>query len=395
MTEIGSRASDIASACGVIGQADDTLTSAETGRLLGVTRQTLGVFKKTGVITPSSVAMGRRGDRYLRSDVEALTAQRAQLAAKALGDHEPKRCWRCDRPLSGRQHRYCSNRCRDARQRPDHRPKTARGKFICEEWEKSDKSLRKFAKSIGLSHHTVRNLIADKPARKTTLVQLQSIFGDRLPAGEVVNDQWSAHAKSLLSGADPIWKRVHTPEGRAKRAATRRGLPIPEAVKAKARATRSTSPVWHQHMARSREVMSSARMRALQALGNRLRRRTASPDNAVLKTWADEVAVQLQLTPEAVLTLWRPLLVKRGLRGRAGRPRLEKRHQLILDLMTRHRVGPADRMPRGFWAEAVETITEAEGDGPPVEAQLIRQWWIDHKPACPSCLGAEATRQKA
>jgi hypothetical protein len=173
-----------------------------------------------------------------------------------------------------------------------------------------------------------------------------------------------------------------------------RVLKVSPEIVARTRANQEASQSWQTYREAMVQRNQSLSVRALITLRNRLRG-NSTPDTTILKRWADEVATRLQLTPEAVLALWRPLLVKRGLRSRAGRPRIERRHQLVLDLMAAHDVGPADRMPRGFWAEAIEAITEAEGDGAPVEAQSIRQWWIDHKPACPSCLSAQPTRQKA
>ena len=95
------------------------------------------------------------------------------------------------------------------------------------------------------------------------------------------------------------------------------------------------SPVYQQHMAWAREFMRSPRMRALQALGLRLKKRTASTDNATLSRWANEVATRLQLTPEAVQALWRPLLVERGLKAPGGRPPMRERCRIIADEMER------------------------------------------------------------
>jgi transcriptional regulator with XRE-family HTH domain len=136
----------------------------------------------------------------------------------------------------------------------------------------------------------------------------------------------------------------------------------------------------------------SAKGRALHGLYGRLRH-TPTPSREQLATWAQTVGERLGLPPDAVLAIWKPYLQKRGLIGTAGRPRLERRHRIIVDSLTTCGLTPDGRIPTSFWGRALSELEQVEKH-PPRTVESVRQWWIDHKRACLSCVGAAAERRK-
>jgi len=378
----------------------DLVTPTEAAALLDTSINEVSRFKREGRISPTE-NIGRR-IYYRRSDILALREQRAATPPRGGPQPQVERlcpiCRGSFKDYVSEPRIYCSLRCRDTARLRHPSPKTAFGKFIRDEWIRSGENLTVFARGLSLGGWVIRSLLDDHPPADTTLAKLRAAFGDHLPPVTSSNELHRVEGRRriqerLAAGLEPM-PGTRAPESIVKRAASHRGYkPRPETI-AKTRESQKSSPAWQEHMARNRKRMSSPSWRALTSLVRRLSG-NPTPDDAALKQWAGPVAERLHLTSEAILALWRPTLVKRGLKGRAGRPRLRHRHQLVLEVIARHGVTPADRMPRGFWEEVFANVVSLEGESAPRDTQSIRQWWIDHKPACASCLSAAPSKPKA
>jgi hypothetical protein len=369
-------------------------------------RQPTGrVYRVNGTSTaeaPHTCACGcgqkpkTKGSRYLRGHQWTVPANiQARGPTRAFVEGTCAQCGASFsyRPRTDREQQriYCSTDHRDKARRPWLRqPPNEFGRFLHSEWRQSEKSVLAYSRDLGISRDALRGMLGGRMPAESSVAKLRVVFGDRLPATVTVNEVHREYARLNLHGI----KLAHTPEAIAKNAAARRGRKqSPEWIAAR-EASRLSSPAGRASIARMVQRMQSPEGRAVGSLLRRLKV-DATPTAATLEAWANINAARLNLTREAVMTLWRPTLVKHGLIRSGGRPRLGKRHQLIIELMAHHAVTPADRMPRGFWSEALVSVSDSEGDSAPRDTQSVRQWWIDHKSSCAACLSARPTTQES
>lgn len=287
---------------------------------------------------------------------------------------------------------YCSHPCYLATKRTDLPAATEFGAFLRIEWRASEKSLSAFARQLGISRHALTELITTQrlPADKT-IAKLRMYFGDRLPTVKSATEVWREQNGEVFEASRHL---AMTPDARAKAAASNRGKKRNPDATAKQIQAHKTSQVWRDHLIRTAAGLRTTRRRALSSLAARLRKEPA-PDDDTRRQWAGETAKNLGLTSGRILALWRPLLNRRKLASGTGRPRLVARHRVITDLMTSYGVSPSDRMPRGFWEEAFDSVSIAEGERAPRDTQSVRQWWVDHKADCAACSGSTALDEKA
>lgn len=122
--------------------------------------------------------------------------------------------------------------------------------------------------------------------------------------------------------------------------------------------------------------------RALRMLKGRLRFRNPHPSAEEVGQWADETTTALGLTRRAVLGLWHPYLVRRGLVGTAGRPADVARCQRIRTHLDHDGITPeTPRAPYGFWKASANAEPDEDSARPDGPAQL--GFWRRH--ICSAC----------
>jgi hypothetical protein len=372
------------------GEGRDFVTDTEAAEILGLSRAMVHRLKSKGVI--KAVGPGNRV-LYLRSTIEALRDERRRAAASRPKTLEARKCRRCRRDLPKRkQQKYCSRLCSNARKRPVFFPKTALGKDVNGLWEASGLGLTEFAKSAcRIAVETLKKILKDEPIWSATFERLnETLGGDLHPPAQTINDIRSEEGKQRL---EELGKKhpFKSAENRAKANETRRGSTRkPEAI-AKQVLTHETSPRWAAHMENLHARKGSPEWHARLFLA-RLLRITRQPSDELLHQWLIEAVASFKelgfekMTPEAMYSVWRRTLVKIGRLRPGGRPREEARHQIVIDLMAKRGLTPADSMPRGFWPVAFAAVRNAGEEGILDSHEKLSSWWDNHKRSCFACL---------
>src|SRR5207249_15313 len=95
--------------------------------------------------------------------------------------------------------------------------------------------------------------------------------------------------------------------------------------------------------------------------------------------WAEDVSERLELVPgaKAVLTVWRPVLVKQGLLPAGGRPANGKRCELIQEDMDAAGITPeTHEAPAGFWPKsAARAAVTKKADSFSDPGHLQKMFW--------------------
>ena len=369
------------------GEDTDFLTDTQVAAMLGVSRGRVAHLKRDGVI--ASVGSGRNGVFYLRPQVEALCEQRDRAKAAAVPRVlAPRHCRRCKRPLtSNSQLNYCSRWCSDSRKGPAFSPQTALGRAVNERREVSGKGLTKFAEEIGIDVQTLKKVLTDEPIWIATFNKINAALGGSLPPPtSTVNDVRSEEGKQLLKrlGKKHPFK---SSDAKLKANATRRGSKRSVESIAKQRRTHETSPAWAGLIEGLRARKNSPEWHARLFLISHLRTIQELSDGQLNQLARDAVSHLgskgfSYFTVKVVLDLWRPTLIKRGLKRPGGRPRKDEKFRAdTLHALMREEGwdGSKETRPRGFDQRLAVRLNL------PLLHRAGQRWRERHSPDCPEC----------
>jgi hypothetical protein len=124
---------------------------------------------------------------------------------------------------------------------------------------------------------------------------------------------------------------------------------------------------------------NSVKGRARLALFSRLLHEP-TPSRDLLKQWRTQVAEELQVRPGEVAKIWRTYERVRDLIGVGGRHSLERRHELIDEMMEKWPRSKSGRLARGFWPAAAQRV--ARDNGKELTYQELQIWWHSHPAHC-------------
>jgi hypothetical protein len=311
------------------------------------------------------------------------------------GEQQESLCAYCDQPFPhkpsvdrtycSRAHQYAAMREIRRNRDASARPRDAFGRFVFDRWKASGHSLSAFSSGLALSPMTIARLLSrgSRPTQRT-LDALRRALGPELPSTPTAEEQKASRFRRMNLQKAGNFNPKHLAairRGAEKRRGRRRA---PEAV-AKGMATMLSRGTLNAGVPGMLASVRSQTGRARAALIGHLNG-CKHPSPELLGRWAEKSAQRLDLSVEVVRAIWRPYLQQRGLANAAGRPRPVGRHRVIEELMAQEGLTPAGRVPRRFWARALEAIENEERRKAPSSPESLRLWWVAHKRSCLSCL---------
>lgn len=106
------------------------------------------------------------------------------------------------------------------------------------------------------------------------------------------------------------------------------------------------------------------------------------PTQKELNDLATATSKRLDESVETIRAWSRPMLQKRGLKAKGGRPSLEERHQRIASLVKTASRSASGRLPAGFWPAALNALTEVDEHDGLTDPQSLWRWYKEHRRRC-------------
>jgi hypothetical protein len=156
--------------------------------------------------------------------------------------------------------------------------------------------------------------------------------------------------------------------------------PTPEQV-ANAMAARAATGAHERTGERMREWDATQAGAAIVRLNGYLLQ-TPHPDRATIRRWADDSSAAVGISRLAILAIWRPYLLRRGVTRQGGRRMLEERHELIERAIVDWPRDGHGRMRPGFWPDVAARVSIAENLDDPLTGEVVRQWLLQHRKRC-------------
>ncbi len=225
--------------------------------------------------------------------------------------------------------RYCSQECHyKARQRRPV-PKTALGRFLLQQVNKSGMTRIDLEKAIGISRGQLRNLINGNAPTQKTLAQLEAYFGPGLPATETANVGFVERGRKIQAEYGHLGR---TTEARAKGVKARTGQKHSPEWTERIKDGQAESEAFQKMLADLKRRGDGLQNRVMLYLFGRLRW-LPKPTKDDIAQWALEAAAKSEVSLDVVHALWKAHLQKKGLISKAGRKKLTERETIVKNLM--------------------------------------------------------------
>lgn len=292
--------------------------------------------------------------------------------------------------------KYCSRACRQADdgKRLEPQPGNELQALCSQRIKTTGSNMSAFAREAGIQPSTFTRWFREPGARLHVpmLDGIAGVLGLTIgqavaAAGGTADDLNREQAQRMRAS---LAERYPTPEARSALASkAAKGnfgrRQSPEHV-AKAQASRRASG----GAARANEALGayaeSLEGRLVHSLVLRRLKAKILPSKEELALWEMDAAAKMATDVTTVHRIWRRFLIRDGILGKGGRPRMELRHRVVLQTMASINIGPGDQAPYGFWRKAWNALfNAAPRECPPSPRELMR-WWYEHFP-CGECAG--------